>query len=344
MRFYLQSHMVYCKLLTVGLIRKERKVSIMKTSKKFFGTLCLFLIASMLLVCVAGCNTSGENNPENTPEATEEPSTVSITITYTNKKGEEIASTTGVGSASLEVGQSFERNGVITVTLSDNQQYMWFNFDRNLQDALIYCEDSTFTYKFDNKTSQYFPSSLVIGGEGQHINPTIKVWIPTKAELNTTRNIAVNPYDQGKAEGTYPHASTNSVHASTGEWDARNAIDGFTQGGGHGTYPYQSWGPEFDNKDMYWQVDFGKDVTVSGIGIAVRSDFDHDTPFTQVTVEFSDGSTQTVSLEKTADVQKITFDSEVTTSSIKIKEFEKASSGQGWTGFMEVEVYGVYGA
>lgn len=314
----------------------------MKMSKNFFRTLCLFVIASMLLVCVAGCNSGGENNPENTPEATEEPSTVSITITYANKKGEEIATTTGVGSATLEVGQSFERNGVITVTLSDNQQYMWFNFDRNLQDALIYCENSTFTYKFDNKTAQYFPSSLVIGGDGQHINPTIKVWIPTKAELNTSRNIAVNPYDQTKAEGTYPHASTNSTHAATGEWDARNAIDGFTQGGAHGTYPYQSWGPEYDNKDMYWQVDFGKEVKVSGIGIAVRSDFDHDTPFTQVTVEFSDGSTQVVSLEKTADVQKITFDSEVTTSSIKIKEFKKAFAA--WSGFMEVEVYGVYGA
>lgn len=313
----------------------------MKT-RKILGTLGLLLIASMLLFCVAGCNSgNGDENATPTPVESEEPSTVNITITYANRKGEEIAKTTGVGSAELEVGEAFAVGGTITVELSDNQKYMWFNFDRNLQDALIYCENSTYTYEFDAKTKQYFPPSVVIRGDGQNVNPKIKVWIPTNAELNTSRNIAVNPYDQTKAEGSYPHASTNSIHAATGEWDARNAIDGFTQGGAHGIYPYQSWGPEYDNKDMYWQVDFGKEVKVSGIGIAVRSDFDHDTPFNKVTVEFSDGSTQTVSLEKTADVQKITFDKEVTTSSIKIKEFEKAFAA--WSGFMEVEVYGVYG-
>ena len=320
----------------------------MKTSRNFFKVIEMLVIVTMLLLCAVGCNTPGTgdpvNTPEPTPEATEEPSTVSITITYETKKGEVIASATGVGSATLEVGEAFARNNVVKVTLSDNQKSMWFNFDRNLEDALIYCEDSTFVYQFDSKTAQYFPASLVIGGNGQAINPKIEVRIPTQKELNTSRNIAVNPYDQTKAKGTYPHASTNSTHAATGEWDARNAIDGFKQGGGHGTYPFQSWGPEFSRKDMYWQVDFGKDVKVSGIGIAVRSDFDHDTPFSQVTVEFSDGSTHIATLTKTADVQQITFDSEVTTSSIKIKDFVKAPGGQGWTGFMEVEVYGVYGA
>lgn len=298
---------------------------------------------SMLLILVlaaslSACAEKGETGVTEEPEAVKD---VGIKITYTLRDGTEVGSTEGTNSVKLELSEKFSVSGVIRVELSDDQKYFFFDFDENLEEALIYCPDSVFEYKFDSKTKAYFPPTAAIGNRSQTENPVISVRIPSKDELESERNIALNPYDQTNNQTSYPHASTNSVHADTGEWDARNAIDGFTKSGAHGVYPDQSWGPSYDSNDMYWQVDFGREVSVEGIGIIIRADFDHDAHFTSAVLEFSDGSTQKIDMSKTGEIQKFEINGEKQTSYIKIKDFVKGF--EAWTGLMEVEVYGSCG-
>ena len=53
---------------------------------------------------------------------------------------------------------------------------------------------------------------------------------------------------------------------------ARNAIDGFKENRHHGGWPNQSWGPEKRN-DLWWQVNFGREVEIDKLVITIRADF-----------------------------------------------------------------------
>ena len=71
------------------------------------------------------------------------------------------------------------------------------------------------------------------------------------------------------------------------------------------------------NIDNAWyQINFGREVEINSVAITIRTDFPHDTHFTSVTIEFSDGKTKTVSLRETAEPQVIELGS-IKTSSIK---------------------------
>ncbi len=48
-------------------------------------------------------------------------------------------------------------------------------------------------------------------------------------------------------------------------------------------------------------------MTVDKVRLYIRSDFPHDTYWTNLTIQFSDGSTQDVTLQKTSDPQDVTF-------------------------------------
>jgi hypothetical protein len=174
---------------------------------------------------------------------------------------------------------------------------------------------------------------------------TITARIPTTEELTASRNLACNPADLEKANNVFPHAVSTSVHNKTNETDrlhfeARNAIDGFTHNNGHGGFPVQSWGPTSSmRKSDHITVKFGRDVSLTEIVIYIRADFPHDTYWDSCTVTFSDGSTQEITLKKTANAQSFTLEVPVTTSSVKFSNFNKVA-GSDWASWMEIELIG----
>ena len=84
-------------------------------------------------------------------------------------------------------------------------------------------------------------------------------------ELDAYRNLACNPYDVRGESRRFPHATSNSECRDEAVFAARNAIDGFKENRRHGGWPFQSWGPE-KRKDLWWQVDFGREVEVDKRG------------------------------------------------------------------------------
>jgi hypothetical protein len=161
--------------------------------------------------------------------------------------------------------------------------------------------------------------------------------LPTEAEtINPYRNVAVNPDDvQGYAR-SWPHASSNSEYHDMPAFAALNAIDGKTANTGHGG-KYPSWGPD-KRKGLWWKVDMGRLVETDKIVVYIRADFPHDDHWTNATVEFSDGTAESIKIAKTAGAQEFKFDKRIV-SWIKLTDLVEEAP-LGWCGLSEVEVWG----
>ena len=120
------------------------------------------------------------------------------------------------------------------------------------------------------------------------------------------------PYDVRGESKAFPHATANSECRNEAVFAARNAIDGCKENRRHGGWPYQSWGPE-QRKDLWWQVDFGREVEIDKLVITIRADFPHDKHWKRAMLVFSDGSRKPIGLEKTFAPQTVVFPARKTT-------------------------------
>jgi hypothetical protein len=166
---------------------------------------------------------------------------------------------------------------------------------------------------------------------------------------NEYKNLALNLADihdtLWNKDKKYPHASSNSEYPGNGSdpaFVALNAIDGNTNNKGHGLQ-FPSWGPE-KRKDLWWKVDFGKNVSVNKIVIYIRADFtpytnsNHDGYWQTAKINFSDNTSMNISLKRTAEPQKFEFESKTTTF-IRISDLIELEP-LNWCGFTEVEIWG----
>jgi hypothetical protein len=150
------------------------------------------------------------------------------------------------------------------------------------------------------------------------------------------RNLAVNPADvRGEADG-YPHASSNSEYDGLAWFAARCAIDGNTENQGHGKR-YPSWGPH-KRTDLWWKLEFGRTVTIDKLVLYIRADFPHDACWHAATVEFSDGSRQTIKIQKTARRQAFVSEKR-SVEWLRLVDLVQEEP-LGWCGLTEVEVWG----
>ena len=150
------------------------------------------------------------------------------------------------------------------------------------------------------------------------------------------RNVALNPAaSQGEAT-SYPHATSNSEYKGLAQFAARSAIDGRTDNRGHGKR-FPSWGPD-KRKDIWWQVDFGREVTIDRIALLIRADFPHDSHWQTATLEFSDGSRERIRIAKTAEKQHFPF-RQRTVTRMRMTDLVQ-DEPLGWCGLTEVQVWG----
>lgn len=87
------------------------------------------------------------------------------------------------------------------------------------------------------------------------------------------------------------------------------------------------------------KVDFGRRIRTEKVVLYTRSDFPHDNWWTQVTLNFSDGSSQEFSLEKSAKAHVLTFpEKEITW--IELCKLIKADDPSPFPALSQIEVYG----
>lgn len=274
--------------------------------------------------------------------------TIGLTLkaTYTASSGKVLAQTTGDGQLVLNVNnRKLTAGDTVTVELPDGCNYIYFNIGSRVAESLIYVPDGKFEYTVPSDITKLFPK-MVYSNDHQ----TVSVRIPTKSEMSTVQNLAVNPYDSANSSA-YPHATATNTYSDNtmSEFLVRNAIDGYTDNAsGHGVYPAHSWGPNQNSQSTY-TVDFGRNVSVSSFNIVLRGDFDennpsggHDGGFTKAYAVLSDGTEKEFKIVTTHKTQtfsvKDVFGSDtVNTSSFKLKLTPETGK---WSALTEVEVYG----
>jgi hypothetical protein len=150
------------------------------------------------------------------------------------------------------------------------------------------------------------------------------------------RNVALNPEASQGEPTSYPHATSNSEYNDLPHFAARAAIDGRTENQGHGKR-FPSWGPD-KKKDVWWQVDFGREVTIERVELHIRADFPHDAHWHTATLQFSDGSRERIRIAKTADRQQFPI-RQRTATWMRIADLVQ-DEPLGWCGLTEVQVWG----
>ena len=166
---------------------------------------------------------------------------------------------------------------------------------------------------------------------------TLTVAALSRHDRLSRRNLALNPCDMRTASPTvFPHASTNSVSRDAYNFESRNAIDGVSRNGHHGEWPYQSWGPLIHN-DLWWKLEFGREVQIDTLRIMLRTDFPHDSYWKSGIVEFSDGSSVPLEMTSTPDFQDFHFQAK-RVSWLRLTHLVPAE--ERWSALMEFEAWG----
>lgn len=216
---------------------------------------------------------------------------------------------------SLVHTKAYEEGDRIAVEVA-TKGYYWIKLDETMPETLVYIDNpevlvevAVFPVPTGSGLVCYSPKSFY--GNCHRMGARVA----NDEEIYSRRNLALNPFDGHNVKGMFPHASANVETRNEAVFAARNAIDGIFDNSSHGKYPYGSWGINRDPKAAL-TIDFGKEVEVDTVRITIRADFPHDNWWTQATLQFSDGSSEVVHLEKSALPQEFTFEKRVVTSVI----------------------------
>lgn len=217
-----------------------------------------------------------------------------ITLKIKDKSGAVLAETTHENYAQLVYEASYNEGDIIVLECTEKSSYIKLMLDDTMADTFAFLKDGTYnlTVPFGEACQGYCAKSFT--GERHFLSARYA----TKHEIALRKNLAFNPFDNSKNATLFPHAIANVETRGEAVFAARNAINGNTANQGHGVWPFESWGIQ-RREDAEFVVEFGREVLVDGIGITIRCDFPHDNWWHTVTVEFSDGSTETLQLEKT---------------------------------------------
>ncbi len=255
-------------------------------------------------------------------------------IRILDQKGQEKAGIAGDDQAILAWKGLYEEGDSITFSVPAAPQHYIIRVDDVLDEAFVYLTDQTMTYivPFNEKKDNINPKAFT--GDCHYL--TIRK--AREDEISSYKNLAKNTADQHEDKGCYPHAYANVETRGESVFAARNAIDGVVSNLSHGKWPYASWGINMQD-DAEMTLDFGRPVDFDKIVLYTRADFPHDNWWVEVTFTFSDGSTETVSLEKSCEPHQIPMKKSGITW-LRFGSLIKADDPSPFPALTQIEVYG----
>lgn len=240
----------------------------------------------------------------------------------------------------------YKPGDMLSLEIGEPDRYVVVQFEDTMPSALVYVKQQRiiFPVPFSEQSGivAYSPKSF----KGScHI---LRARFATQEEISVRRNLAFNPYDHtqygpppmgnGKDTGFFPHATSN-IEATSPGFAPRTAIDGVTENSAHMMWPYQAWSND-RKSDAELTIDFGRPVKIDELRLTLRADFPHDSWWTNATVQFSDGSSEELSMKKSAAPQAFPITPRTVTSLTlcKLKKHEDASL---YTALTQLEAWGV---
>lgn len=215
-----------------------------------------------------------------------------LSLKIYDKNGDTLAVAKGENFVDLVYAGEYNEGDVIELSSSEQNIHINWQVDDALGRSFVYVTGTVqYDIPFGEKRISYSPK--VFSGSRHYI------WAETasEAEVKCYRNLALNPADQHKEVPCFPHATANVETRGESVFAAKNAIDGVRANLSHGEWPYESWGINRQD-DAELKLEFGRPVMLDKIVLYLRADFPHDNWWKQVTVSFSDGSVETIDLEK----------------------------------------------
>lgn len=229
--------------------------------------------------------------------------------------------------------RTYEEGDRIVLETSEKNIHVNWQVDDALGKAFVYITDHvSYEIPFGEKRISYSPK--VFSGSRHYIY----VEKAREDEVEAYRNLALNPADQHCDVPCFPHATANVETRGESVFAAKNAIDGVRANLSHGEWPYESWGIN-RQEDAVMKVDFGRRVVTGKVVLYTRSDFPHDNWWQQVTLTFSDGSSEDFRLEKSSKAHILTFpEKEITW--LELGRLIKAEDPSPFPALSQIEVYG----
>lgn len=256
-----------------------------------------------------------------------------LSLKILDKLGNTLAVASGEDFVDLVYAAAYSEGDIIELQTSQKNIHINWMVDDAMQEAFVYVTDTVkYDIPFGEARISYSPK--VFSGNRHYIYAEVA----KPQEVYAYRNLALNPADQHKDVPCYPHASANVETRGESVFAAKNAIDGVRANLSHGEWPYESWGIN-RRDDATMKLEFGRPVCVDTIVLYTRSDFPHDNYWTELTVDFSDGSSETIPLTKTARAQKYSF-TKRTVEYLVLRDLKKSDEPSPFPALTQIEVYG----
>ena len=248
--------------------------------------------------------------------------------------GRRKAAVSGKNQAVLAFKDIYEEGDRIVFRVPEENRFYKIRVDDTMDESIVFLTRKSVMYDipFAEKKKSYNKKSFT--GERHYL--TVK-----NAEIYETngyRNLAINVMDQHGERGCYPHASANVETRGESVFAARNAIDGVLANDSHGSWPYESWGIN-KNDQAEMLLEFGRKVDFNKIVLYTRADFPHDNWWKQATFTFSDGTRETVAMEKSSEPHVFEIERKAVTW-LKLSDLIKADDPSPFPALTQIEVYG----
>ncbi|MGX7419778.1 hypothetical protein ACWOFR_13360 [Carnobacterium gallinarum] len=261
-----------------------------------------------------------------------------MTLALLNQNNEIQKSRTAEETVYLDYLADYQAGDKLRLTIEVPNAYYMVQLDETLNPSLLYLTGTTWDYEIptsEEAVRAYSPKAFI----GKKHYSTARV--ATEAEITAYQNLALNPHDQKQESGAYPHAVANVETRNDSTFFARNAIDGVMANQNHGSYPYQSWGIN-QQADALIRIDFGRNVKIDQVALVLRGDYPHDSYWTEVKLEFSDNSNETLNLDKVLDHQFFNFNPRII-QWVELKELKKAEDESPFPALTQIKVFGING-
>lgn len=228
----------------------------------------------------------------------------------------------------------YEEGDSIHFEVPEINKFYKIRVDDTMDEELVFLTQKQVIYDipFGEKKKSYNKKAFT--GERHYL--TIRA--AKDFEIQQYKNLAKNVMDQHGERGCYPHASANVETRGESVFAARNAIDGVIANLSHGSWPYESWGIN-KNDQAEMLLEFGRPVTFDKIVLYTRADFPHDNWWTSALFTFSDGTEETVTMEKSQRPHVFPIEKKGITW-IKLSNLVKADDPSPFPALTQLEVYG----
>ena len=238
-----------------------------------------------------------------------------LSLKILDKSGNTLAVASGEDFVDLVYAAAYSEGDIIELQTSQKNIHINWMVDDAMQKAFVYVTD-TVKYDIPFGEARISCSPKVFSGNRHYIYAEVA----KPEEVYAYRNLALNPADQHKDVPCYPHASAN------------------VETRGESVFAAESWGIN-RREDATMRLEFGRPVCVDKLVFYTRSDFPHDNYWTELTVEFSDGSSERVPLSKTARAQEYSIEKR-TIEYLILKDLKKSDEPSPFPALTQIEVYG----